>query len=227
MIAWLSGQIAAIGTNFAVLNVNGVGYMVYMSQRALMQIGQVGDGLTVHIETQVREDAITLFGFSDTAEKEWFQRLTTVQGVGARMALNLLSVLSPDLLLRAIMADDKAALTQADGVGPKLATRLLTELKEPAKKLYLQVPAASIVTSGLSNVSDKSKQKTTANTQTLLNDQDALVREATSALVNLGYGASEALAAVTRVTQQKQQAGLQDNLILSDLIKDGLKEISA
>jgi Holliday junction DNA helicase RuvA len=225
MIAWLSGQIAAIGTNFVVLNVNGVGYMVHMTQRALMQIGQTGDALTIHVETQVREDAITLFGFSDTAEKEWFQRLTTVQGVGARMALNLLSVLSPDLLLRAIMADDKAALTQADGVGPKLATRLLTELKEPAKKLYLQLPSASVVTSGLS----KTKQKTAANTQIPINAQDDLLREATSALVNLGYGASESLAAVTRAAQQQsgQQAGQQDNLDLSELIKYGLKEISA
>lgn len=226
MIAWLTGQIAAIGTNFVVLNVNGVGYMVHMSQRALMQIGQVGDGLTVHVETQVREDAITLFGFSDTQEKEWFQRLTTVQGVGARMALNLLSALSPDLLLRAIMADDKAALTQADGVGPKLATRLLTELKEPAKKLYLQLPNASVVTSGLA----QTKSATPVKPHIVIHAQDDLLREATSALVNLGYGASEALAAVTRAAQkqtEQQDTGPQDNLDLSELIKHGLKEISA
>ncbi|HEY1096505.1 MAG TPA: Holliday junction branch migration protein RuvA [Alphaproteobacteria bacterium] len=217
MIAWLSGSLAATGTNFIVLNVNGVGYMVYMTQRALAQLNDIGMMLTIHVETQVREDAITLFGFYDTNEKEWFQRLTTVQGVGAKMALNLLSALSPDMLLRAIMADDKAALTQADGVGPKLALRLLTELKEPAKKLFLQAPQGTIVTSGLAT---KGKAKN-ATPVVEINSNDALIREATSALVNLGYGASDALAAVSKVTAS------QDNIALSDLIRAGLKEISA
>lgn len=218
MIAWLSGSVAALGTNFIVLNVNGVGYMVYMTQRALAQVDGIGAFMTVHVETQVREDAITLFGFSDVTEKEWFQRLTTVQGVGAKMALNLLSVLSPDMLLRAIMSDDKAALTQADGVGPKLAIRLLTELKEPAKKLFLQVPA-SMPTMAAATQAKNSKTKTVAALP--VNTQDELIREATSALVNLGYAPSDALAALSKV------AVGQDNLELSGLIKAGLKEISA
>lgn len=216
MIAWLSGHIVAMGTNFMVLNTNGVGYMVYMTQRALAQLDGVGAFVSVHVETQVREDAITLYGFYDTVEKEWFQRLTTVQGVGAKMALNLLSVLSPDMLLRAIMSDDKAALTQADGVGPKLAVRLLTELKEPAKKLFLNVAPAPQAGKG------KAAKTSGDHVATLpANTQDELIREATSALVNLGYAPSDALAALSKV------AAAQNNLDLSGLIKAGLQEMAA
>ena len=219
MIAWLSGTIAAMGTNFLVLNVNGVGYMVYMTQRALAQLGGVDTALTVHVETHVREDAITLYGFYDTVEKEWFQRLTTVQGVGAKMALNLLSVLSPDLLLRAIMADDKTALTRAEGVGPKLALRLLTELKEPAKKLFLNVTSvqtASAVATPKAGVTSRANAETPV---TGANDQ--LVREATSALVNLGYSPSDALAAVSKAMAEQANPDLQS------LIKSGLRDMAA
>ncbi len=221
MIAWLSGTIVATGTNFIVLDVNGVGYMVSMSQRALAQLGGINTQLTVHIETQVREDAITLFGFSDTMEKEWFQRLTTVQGVGARMALNLLSVLSPDQLLRAIMSDDKAALTQADGVGPKLAIRLLTELKEPAKKIFLNV-ASTATSSGTATASPKIATTTAVIAQdNNVQQRDALIREATSALVNLGYAPSDALQAVSKT------ASVTEHLDLTALIKAGLQEMAA
>jgi holliday junction DNA helicase RuvA len=216
MIAWLSGNIVATGTNFIVLNVNGVGYMVSMTQRALAQLDGVGTHVTVHVETQVREDAITLFGFYDTQEKEWFQRLTTVQGVGAKMALNLLSVLSPDMLLRAIMSDDKAALTQADGVGPKLAVRLLTELKEPAKKIFLNVASLPAVTPA----TIISKKADTAQ-PTSAQQNDALIREATSALVNLGYAPSDALQAVSKAVAQM------DEPTLSALIKAGLQDMAA
>lgn len=220
MIAWLSGTIVALGTNFIVINVNGVGYMVSMTQRALMQMDGVGTHVTVHIETQVREDAITLFGFQDTDEKEWFQRLITVQGVGAKMALNLLSVLSPDLLLRAIMADDKAALTRAEGVGPKLAVRLLTELKEPAKKLFLSGSMA-LPQTVVTETTPRAKRGADAAAPVAQNNNDALIREATSALVNLGYAPSDALHAVTKAMAASE------NPDLSGLIKAGLKEMAA
>lgn len=220
MIAWLSGSVVATGTNFIVVNVNGVGYMVSMTQRALMQIGGVGTHVTLYIETQVREDAITLFGFQDTDEKEWFQRLITVQGVGAKMALNLLSVLSPDLLLRAIMADDKAALTRAEGVGPKLAIRLLTELKEPAKKLFLS-GSVSLPKNMVTENTPRTKRDAANTEPAAQNNNDALIREATSALVNLGYAPSDALHAVTKALAAS------DNPDLSGLIKAGLKEMAA
>ena len=216
MIAWLSGIIRALGTNFVVLDVQGVGYQVSMTQQSLAQLAGVGTHLSLYIETQVREDAITLFGFTDTIEKEWFQRLITVQGVGAKMALNLLSTLSPDLLLRAIMSDDKAALTRADGVGPKLAVRLLTELKEPAKKLYLNISPSAVLKSTGSKKALSDLPDTSSSGQT-----DQLIREATSALVNLGYAPSDALQAVSQAVKE------QDLTDVSALIKAGLKAMAA
>ena len=221
MIAWLSGIIRAKAANFIVLDVNGVGYMVSMTQNALAQLDGVNTHLSLHIETQVREEAITLFGFTDTIEKEWFQRLITVQGVGAKMALSLLSVLSPDLLLRAIMSDDKAALTRADGVGPKLAIRLLIELKEPAKKIYLNVSTMQVAPSAKPTGKTMKADTTQADAIASGGQTDQLIREATSALVNLGYAPSDALQAVSKAVQA------QDNLNLSALIRAGLQEMAA
>src|SRR5579871_3469767 len=130
MIARLSGRVDSIGDTSCVIDVGGVGYLVFCSSRTL---GALPEGVTTLLtEMQVREDAITLYGFATAAEREWFRLLTTVQGVGAKVALAILSALSPDQLIAAISAQDKAALTRAPGVGPKLAVRLVTELREKA-----------------------------------------------------------------------------------------------
>ncbi|NBC32628.1 MAG: Holliday junction branch migration protein RuvA, partial [Alphaproteobacteria bacterium] len=124
MIARLTGRVAEIAADSAVLDVGGVGYLVHAS-RAVLERLQGADGpVTLLIETQVREDAITLYGFFDRAEREWFRLLMGVQGVGGRVALAILSVLPPEALTTAILAEDRRSLTRADGVGPKLAGRL-------------------------------------------------------------------------------------------------------
>src|SRR6266852_2763458 len=128
MIAKLRGTIDALGEDSAVIDVNGVGYLVSCPSRTLGAL-RVGQDAVLAIETQVREDRIQLFGFSDPAERDWFRLLQTVQGVGGRVALAILSALAPDKLVQVIAAGDRAALTRADGVGPKLATRVLAELK--------------------------------------------------------------------------------------------------
>ncbi|WP_234730464.1 Holliday junction branch migration protein RuvA, partial [Acidocella facilis] len=126
MIARLRGIVDSIEDGRCVIDVNGVGYLVFCSSRTL---GALPEGLTtLLIDMQVREDAITLYGFFTSAEREWFRLLTTVQGVGAKVALGILSALSPDQLIGAIAGQDKGALTRAPGVGPKLAIRILTEL---------------------------------------------------------------------------------------------------
>lgn len=130
MIARLHGLIDSIGESSCVIDVGGVGYLVFCSSRTLAALPQ--GAATLLTEMQVREDAITLYGFATPAEREWFRLLTTVQGVGAKVALAILSALSPDQLIAAISAQDKAALTRASGVGPKLAIRLVTELREKA-----------------------------------------------------------------------------------------------
>ena len=132
MIALLTGRVEGIEADRCIVEVGGVGYLVQASTRTLAALPSPPATARVLIETQVREDAITLYGFSESAERDWFRLLLTVQGVGARVALNILSALSPSELIGAIAAGDRASLTRAPGVGPKLAIRLLSELRDKA-----------------------------------------------------------------------------------------------
>src|SRR6187551_2720455 len=132
MIARLSGILAETAADHAVIDVNGVGYLAYASSRTLAAIGAVGGNVLLLTEMQVREDAITLFGFGSASERDWFRLLTGVQGVGGRVALAILSVLDTNDLSRAIASGDKAMIARANGVGPKLAQRIAMELKDKA-----------------------------------------------------------------------------------------------
>ena len=206
MIAKLTGIIDTITQGALILDVQGVGYLVQASNRTLSRIGGKGAPASLLIETVIREDAFTLFGFADQAEQEWFKLLTSVQGVGAKAGLAILSVNTPDKIALAIAAQDKAAIQAADGVGPKLATRILTELKDKAANIDLS-PAANAVTY------DEIAADEPAADAGLDND-------AISALVNLGYARSDAYTAVT-----KAKAQANDNL--QELIRLALKELSA
>ena len=132
MIAHLKGRLDATGADHAVIDVGGVGYLVGASARTLAALGAVGDAVMVHTELLVGEDFIRLAGFASAAERDWFRLLTGVQGVGARVALAILSALEPAELSRAIAAQDKAMVARANGVGPKLAERIVRELKDKA-----------------------------------------------------------------------------------------------
>ncbi|MCB9977392.1 MAG: Holliday junction branch migration protein RuvA [Rhodospirillales bacterium] len=212
MIGKLSGVIDSFGKDHLVLDVNGVGYLVHASGRTLSRIGQRGDPAAFLIITQVREDAITLFGFAEAAEREWFKILTSVQGVGAKVALAILSICPPDRLGFMIAAQDKVALTQADGVGPKLAARILTELKDKAGKVELSPETMSLSkANGVPSTGDKDAD--------LQIDQDAV-----SALTHLGYARTEAFAAVMTA---KSKANDNEKGSLQSLIRLALKELSA
>ena len=137
MIARLSGILAEASSDSAVIDVGGVGYLVHLSTRALDVLGPVGGQVLLLTELQVREDAWTLFGFGSAQERDSFRALTSIQGVGGRLALAILSALSPDELARAVSQDDKAMIGRANGVGPKLALRLVTELKDKAPAMML------------------------------------------------------------------------------------------
>jgi Holliday junction DNA helicase RuvA len=129
MIARLSGILAEISSDSAVVDVGGVGYLVHLSGRTLGELGPVGGQVLILTELQVREDAWTLFGFGSSAERDSFRALTSIQGVGGRLALAILSILSPDELARAVAQEDKAMIGRANGVGPKLAARIANELQ--------------------------------------------------------------------------------------------------
>lgn len=198
MIAQLTGRVDALSDGACVIDVGGVGYLVQASSRTLSALPQPPAVAKVLIETHVREDAIVLYGFADAAERDWFRLLTTVQGVGGKVALAILSAMAPRDLIGAIAAGDKASLTRAQGVGPRLAVRLLTELKEK--------------TGAMPTSSGVSYTPIAAATPA----DDAL-----SALVNLGYRRVEAAPVVARVLER-----LGAPATLDVLIRDSLKELA-
>jgi Holliday junction DNA helicase RuvA len=169
MIAHLKGRLDSTGIDHAVIDVGGVGYLVNLSSRTLDALGPVGGEVLLLTELQVREDAWTLFGFGSAAERESFRALTSIQGVGGRLALAILSVLSPDELARAVAQDDKATIGRANGVGPKLAARIANELQ--GKLGVVGIGGAPVPRGGAA-------------------------RDAMSALGNLGFKPAEASAAV-------------------------------
>lgn len=204
MIAKLSGLLDSTGLDWAIIDVNGVGYLISASTRTLRRLGSTGNAVSVHTEMWVSEDKMALYGFADINERDWFRLLTTVQGVGARVALNILSVLAPDRLTSAIAAQDKTTLCEADGVGPKLAARILNELKDKVATLATSPVAATQV------------QSTAAQPAV-----STAVGDAVSALVNLGYKRIEAFTAVNKAAQS-----LGAEADVSALIRAGLKELS-
>ena len=199
MIARLAGRVAAIEDAACILDVNGVGYLVQASTRTLAALPAAPAIATLLVETHVREDAILLYGFADAAERDWFRLLTTVQGVGGKVALGVLSALAPRDLAAAILAGDRAGLTRAPGVGPRLAARLLTELREKAGGMPATagLPAPPPIAAGVA--------------------EDAL-----SALVNLGYRRAEAQPALARVLDR-----LGADAPIGTLIRDTLRELAA
>ncbi len=203
MIAALTGRLDSRGEDWAVVDVGGVGYLVFCSISTLERLAPVGDTVRLEIETHVREDHIKLYGFADATEREWFRLLTTVQGVGARVALAILTVLNPAELTQAIAATDKSAVSRANGVGAKLAARIVAELKD-------KVGALSISIAG-----QESDGGNGAEAPVSVNE------DAISALTNLGYGRTEAFGAVARAGSI-----LGDDTPLDELILAGLRELS-
>jgi Holliday junction DNA helicase RuvA len=178
MIARLAGTLAETSADTAVVDVNGVGYLVLASAKTLDALGPAGGSVTLLTELQVREDSMTLFAFGSAAEREAFRQLTNVQGVGGRLALAILSILSPEELARAVSTGDKAMVGRANGVGPKLAQRITMELQgklgAPALAAVAGVPAP----------------------------RGGAAQDALSALANLGFKPAEASAAVAAANDE-------------------------
>ncbi len=197
MIARLKGLLDSTSAESCVIDVGGVGYLVSASSKTLGALGPLGSAAVLHIETQVREDAIQLFGFLSIAERDSFRLLTSVQGVGGRVALAILSVLGPDELAHAIAAADTASITRANGVGPKLAARIANELKGKFGAVALGSAAPLPVGSAGSGA----------------------VADALSALAGLGFRPMDASRAVAEA-----QAELGDGAAVGDLIRVALKK---
>jgi holliday junction DNA helicase RuvA len=195
MIARLTGILAETASDHAVLDVGGVGYLVLASARTLAAIGAVGGEVMLLTEMQVREDSLTLFGFGSAGERDWFRLLTGVQGVGGKVALNILSALDAEELSRAVSAQDKAMVARANGVGPKLAERIVRELKDKVGGVAIGVAGSVPRVAG------------------------GIAADAVSALGNLGFKPGEAGAAVAAA-----EAELGDSATLDALVRLALKK---
>jgi holliday junction DNA helicase RuvA len=203
MIAKLAGVVEQIEPDAAVIDVNGVGYLTFCSTRTIGRLPPPGSSARLLIETHVREDHIHLYGFIDAVERDWFRLLTTVQGVGARLALSILSAVAPETLGLAILAQDKPALAQAEGVGPRLAARIVNELRD---KISGVAAAAAAPLAAL--------RSEPAN-------GGGVTADAISALESLGVGRTEALGAIAAAARRiGNEAGAEM------LIKAGLEELA-
>ena len=200
MIGKLTGLVDSSGEDWALIDVGGVGYVVFCSGRTLGRLPAPGLDVSLLIETHVREDHIHLYGFAEAEERDWFRTLTQVQGVGVKVALALLTVLSADDLIQAIAAQDKASLTRANGVGLKLAGRIVSELRDKVGDIALGPAAATPAAV----------------------DGNGMTRDAVSALINLGYRRTEAFGAVAHARQR-----LGGSASIEDLVRDGLKGLGS
>ncbi len=198
MIGRLKGLVDEVGGDHLIVDVGGVGYQVFATRRTLGSLPAGGEPIALHIETHVREDHIHLYGFPSAEERSWFRLLTSVQGVGSRVGMAILGVMSPGDILHALAAQDRTSLTRADGVGPKLAARILSELKDKAGDIQL----------GTGTAPDPIPA-------------DPVSDDAISALVNLGYGRSAAFAAVAEVARR-----IHGEKQLDVLIPAALKELA-
>lgn len=195
MIARLKGLVDSIGADNAVIDVHGVGYLIFASSRTLGRLPRVGEAVSLFVETHVREDHIHLYGFIEAAERDWFKLLLNVQGVGGKVALGVLSALSPDELARAVASGDKASLSRAQGVGPKLAARLTTELKDKVAGIVPATPVAGASLTGVIGAAG----------------------EAVSALVNLGYRRIEAEDAILKALAEAGEGAEAASLVRAGL----------
>jgi holliday junction DNA helicase RuvA len=202
MIAKLSGTLDSIGPDGVVIDVGGVGYLVFCSARTLGRLPPSSGAVRLLVETHVREDHIHLYGFIDPAERDWFRLLTTVQGVGARLALSVLSAIAPEALTLAIAAQDRAALARADGVGQRLAARIVNELRDKIGAVGLAAPAHAAPSAGP------------------FSGEAGAIADAVSALENLNIGRAEAYGAVTAAARR-----LGEGAAVEALITAGLREL--
>lgn len=205
MIGKLKGLVDGIGDDLVHIDVGGVVYEAFCSSKTIAALPRVGEATVLHVEMVVREELIRLYGFATEAEKAWFGILTSVQGVGARLALSILSTLAVNELSSAIALQDKAMIGRASGVGPKLALRIVTELRGKVPALGAAEPGVLGLQAALGEGTARSN-----------------VADAVSALTNLGYSSAQASAAVARVVGREGEGTATEKLI-----RLGLRELSS
>ncbi len=221
MIASLNGILTSIGKSEIVLEVNGVGYFLNVPSKLIASLDEIGSKLTLFTDLQIRDDKIVMYGFASTKDQNIFKLLQTVQGVGPKAALSILSTLNVDEIILAITSGDKAMISRADGIGPKVAGRITTELDEKVVN-FNNVLSNNFVDK---NLPDLIQAKTNLNKNNDIPNLSIVVEDIISALVNLGYSRSEVFPVVMKI-KNDSSLNTNKNFTLSEIIPIALKELS-
>jgi Holliday junction DNA helicase RuvA len=222
MIASLTGILTLLGKSEIVLEVNGVGYLLHVSSKLITSLDEIGSELTLFTDLQIRDDKIVIYGFASSKDQNIFKLLQTVQGVGPRAALSILSTLNVDELILAISSGDKVMISRADGVGPKVAGRITTELVEKVSSLNNSLFNNSIS----KNIPVTLQEKLNNNKNSDSSDLSVEVEDIISALVNLGYSRSEVFSVVMKIKKDFSLNNKNKNFTVSQIVPIALKELS-
>lgn len=222
MIASLTGILTSIGKSEIILEVNGVGYLLNVSSKLLSSLGEIGSKLSVFTDLQIKDDKMLLYGFVTYAEQNFFRLLQTVQGVGPKAALSILSALTVDELILAISSGDKAMISRAEGVGPKVAGRVNAELVEKVTSMNLMTG------NNLNQISSKEVNSNNLETHFLTKDKEhtEVVEDIISALINLGYTRSEVFSVIMAIKKDFNQKKINTDFTVNSIIPIALKELS-
>ena len=222
MIASLTGILTSIGKSEIILEVNGVGYLLNVSSKLLSSLGEIGSKLSVFTDLQIKDDKMLLYGFATYADQNFFRLLQTVQGVGPKAALSILSALTVDELILAISSGDKAMISRADGVGPKVAGRVTAELVEKVTSMNLMTG------NNLNQISSKEVNSNNLETHFLTKDKEhtEVVEDIISALINLGYTRSEVFSVIIAIKKDFNQKKINTDFTVNSIIPIALKELS-
>ena len=222
MIASLTGNLTSIGKSEIILEVNGIGYLLNVSSKLVFSLGEIGSKLSVFTDLQIKDDKILMYGFATSNEQSFFRLLQSVQGIGPKAALSILSALTINELILAITSGDKAMISRAEGVGPKVAARVTAELSEKVSNMHLNF--------GNNDISKNSQEKNSNVLKSnFLNEEDQffdVVEDTISALINLGYTRSEVFSVVMAIKKDLNLKKINFDFTVNAIIPLALKELS-
>ena len=222
MIASLTGILTSIGKSEIIIEVNGVGYLLNVTSKLISTLGEIGSTLSVFTDLQIKDDKILMYGFKTVADQDFFRLLQTVQGIGPKAALSILSALTINELIIAISSGDKAMISRAEGVGPKVATRVASELSEKVTNMQLILGKKDINNTYQENNTNSSKYNFTNEEEQFLD----VVEDSISALINLGYTRSEVFSVVMNIKRDFNLKKVDIDFTVNSVIPLALKELS-
>ena len=222
MIASLKGILTSIGKSEIIVEVNGVGYLLNVTSKLISTLGEIGSTLSVFTDLQIKDDKILMYGFTTVADQDFFRLLQTVQGIGPKAALSILSALNINELILAISSGDKAMISRAEGVGPKVATRVASELSEKVTNMQLILGKKDINNTYQENNTNSSKYNFTNEEEQFLD----VVEDSISALINLGYTRSEVFSVVMNIKRDFNLKKVNIDFTVNSVIPLALKELS-